>query len=761
MNLPGLTRKKTTKTRQNHSIGQIIARNTFTIFNLVNIILAVMIFAVGSYKNLLFIFIAVANTLISIVNEIRAKKIIDKMRLISEKHPTILQNGKSYEINPEDIQKGDVIILALGDQILVDSTVKEGTVEVNESFITGESDNIVKHPGDKLTSGSFVVSGTCQAVASVSVADSFITKLETTAHAIKPTKSKLFTIMNNIVKYISFALIPIGLLLLWARFRVPGTTTEVAVTSTVAALINMIPEGLILLTSSVLALATVRLGRKQVLVQDLYSIETLARVDCICLDKTGTLTTGRMKVKELIPAKGQSQKSLESTLMAILSQVPADNATSTALKAKLPQTAKFKPTEQVVEIIPFSSDRKYSGIVTRSATYLMGAMEFITQNPDFLAQERKLPNNYRIISVIKKSADKETLIGFALLEDEIRRDAHKIIDFFNENDVAVKIISGDNLSTVQNIANTVGLSNTSAVDLSTLKNINYEKLVKDYNIFTRVKPAQKKSLILALKKQGRTVAMTGDGVNDILAMKEADCSIAIGEGSDAARRSAKLVLLGSDFAAVPSIIAEGRQSINNLERSTALFLAKTVYASILAVIFVFLPMQYPFTPIEMSLLNFACIGFPGLVLSLEHNTDRIKNNFTKNILTYSFPIGLTVSFCMAALSIVSHLQGFSHPELTTISVFVTFTIDLVLIYWISKPLNKLRAGLLISIIGIMAAAFVIPLIRDFFEFIFLTPANLIVMAAIIAAGLVVFELMRRLMQKITTRIFNASPHLNL
>ena len=255
--------------------------------------------------------------------------------------------------------------------------------------------------------------------------------------------------------------------------------------------------------------------------------------------------------------------------------------------------------------------------------------------------------------------------------------------------------------------------------------------------------------------------MTGDGVNDILAMKEADVSLAIGEGSDAARRSAKLVLLDSDFAAVPSIIAEGRQSINNLERSTALFLAKTVYASILAVVFVFLPMQYPFTPIEMSLLNFACIGFPGLILALEHNTDRIKNNFTKNILTYSFPIGVTVSFCMAALSIVSHLQGFSHPELTTISVFVTFTIDLVLIYWISRPLNKLRAGLLISIIGIMAAAFAIPLIRDFFEFVFLTSSNIIVMLIIIAAGLVIFELMRRLMQKITARIFAATPHVDI
>lgn len=748
--------------KQPNSIGRIVARNTLTIFNLVNLILAVMVFIVGSYKNLLFIFIAIANTLISIINEIRAKKTIDKMRLIAEQRPAVIRNGQVRQIDQDQIVDGDLLILSLGDQIIVDSKIVEGTVEVNESFITGESNNILKHPGDKLTSGSFIVSGACKATVTAVGADNFINKLESTAHTIKTAHSKLFTIMNNIVKYISFALIPIGALLLWARFRVPDTTTEVAVTSTVAALINMIPEGLILLTSTVLALATIRLSRKKVLVQDMYSVETLARVDCICLDKTGTLTTGKMKVKSLISAKGQSEKSLETALMAILSHVPADNATSLALKTKLLKTAKIKPTEQISEIIPFSSDRKYSGVRIGGTTYLMGALEFITNNQDFLKQERELPENYRIISVVEKTANKETLLGFALLEDELRRDAPEIINYFYQNDIDIKIISGDNLTTVENIARKTGVRDIHGIDLSAAKTpIDYEKLVKTYNIFTRVKPAQKKSLITALKKQGNTVAMTGDGVNDILAMKEADVSLAIGEGSDAARRSAKLILLNSDFAAVPSIIDEGRQSINNLERSTSLFLAKTVYASILAIIFVFLPMQYPFTPIEMSLLNFACIGFPGIVLSLEHNTDRIKNNFAKNILTYSFPIGLTVSFCMASLSVVSHLQGFSHPELTTISVFVTFTIDLVLIYWISRPLNKLRSGLLLTIIGIMAAAFVIPFTRDFFEFVLLTPSNLIVMAAIIAAGLIIFEIMRHLMQRITARIFDKNPHLNL
>ncbi|MBQ2660630.1 HAD-IC family P-type ATPase [Candidatus Saccharibacteria bacterium] len=744
-----VSRKKT------NSVSKIIIRNTLTIFNIVNLILALMIISVGSYKNLLFIFIAIANTLISIINEIRAKRTIDKMRLIAEQKPTVIRDGKTIQIPPTEIVDGDLLILSLGDQVIVDAKVEEGQVEVNESFITGESDNILKHPGDKLISGSFIVSGTCKASVVAVGSENFISKLESSAHTIKTADSKLFTIMNNIVKYISFALIPIGALLLWARFRVPDSTPEVAITSTVAALINMIPEGLILLTSSVLALATIRLSRQKVLVQDLYSIETLARVDCICLDKTGTLTTGKMTVKDLIPAKGQSKNALEAAFTAILSHSTADNATSAALKQKLLKTAKNREINDNVEIIPFSSDRKYSGIKTPKSELLMGALEFMTKNPEYLKQEKSLEGDYRIISVIKKTPEKETLLGFALLEDELRKDASDIIKFFIDNNVDIKVISGDNLSTVQSIATKVGIPNPTPVDLSTLDTpINYEKLVETYNIFTRVKPAQKKSLVLALKKQGKTVAMTGDGVNDILAMKEADCSIAIGEGSDAARRSAKLVLLNSDFAAVPSVIAEGRQSINNLERSTTLFLSKTVYASILAVFFVILPLEYPFSPIEMSLLNFACIGFPGLVLALEKNTERIKNNFTKNILQYSVPIGLTVSIVMLVLATVAELKGFSRPELTTISVFVTFSIDLVLIYWISRPLNPLRTTLLASIIGIIAIAFSVPTLRRLLDFTFLSLDGIIVTIAAISAGLIIFNFLRLIARRISGKIFS-------
>ena len=784
MKLQGLTTKQVqakiaegkvnrTSEKTKNSIGKIILKNSLTIFNLVNLILAVMILAVGSYKNLLFVLIAIANTLISIINEIRAKKTVDKMRLTTEQKPTVIRNGKPIQIPGDQIVEGDLIVFSLGDQILVDCRLEEGTIEVNEAFVTGEQDNITKKKGDKLISGSFVVSGTCKATAIAVGNKSELSKIEQSAHKVKTADSQLFTLMNNIVKYISFALIPIGALVLWARFRVEGATTEIAVTSTVAALINMIPEGLVLLTSTVLALATIRLSKKKVLVQDLYSIETLARVDTIALDKTGTLTSGKMTVHDYTA----TEKSFERALASILSHQTTENATITALKQKFLKTAKFEEIGDIVDTIDFSSERKHSGIVTDSGTYLLGAIEFITDDEKIKEQVKSASEGYRTLAVVQKmtknvhsrpfatneervenesflsSSDK--LLGFIRLEDEIRPDAKQIINYFYKNDIDVKIISGDDLEAVTKIAHRVGVKRPKGINLSDIKNPDYSKLVKDYNIFTRVTPTQKKDLIKALKKQGNTVAMTGDGVNDILAMKEADCSLAIGEGSDAARRSAKLVLLNSDFGAVPSIIDEGRQSINNLERSTALFLAKTVYASILAIIFVFLPFNYPFTPIEMSLLNFACIGFPGLILALEHNTDRIKNRFTRNILTYSFPIGLTVSICMVALSVISHFEGFTHPELTTISVFVTFAIDLILIYWISKPLNPLRATLFFTIIGIMVGAFAIPFIRDFFEFVLLTPQNLIVMAIIIASGIAIFFILKYLMQKFATRLLGS------
>ena len=719
MNLTGLTEEqvqsrikqgkvnKSPKTTRN-TITKIILKNTLTIFNLVNLILALMIISVGAYKNLLFILVAVANTLISIINAIRAKKTVDKMRLLAEKRPTVIREGKQRQIDQDQIVEGDLLIFSLGDQVIVDSKIKQGQVEVNESFITGEQKSIVKSQGDQLTSGSFIVSGTCKATATAVGADNFLSKLEQNAHDIKTADSKLFTIINNIVKYISYALIPIGLLLLWSRFRVAGTTPEVAVTSTVAGLISMIPEGLVLLTSSVLALATIRLSTKKVLVQDLYSVETLARVDAIALDKTGTLTTGQMTVHDFTPL----EKSFESALKAILTHQTSENATITALKQKFLTGANTHEIKGITDIISFSSERKHSGIKTKNATYLLGAIDFITDDKSLIKQVKSASEGYRTLAVVK---DKQ-LLGYIRLEDEIRRDAKDIINYFYDNNIDVKIISGDDLDAVTKIANRVGVKDPKGFNLASEKTHNYAKLVKEYNIFTRVTPTEKKHLVSALKKQGKTVAMTGDGVNDILAMKEADCSIAIGEGSDAARRSAKLVLLNNDFASVPSIINEGRQSINNLERSATLFLSKNTYAAILAVLFILIPIEYPYAPIEMSLLNALCIGIPGLILALEPNTARIKDQFVKNIKKYSIPTGITVAVSMLILSIIATIIHLERPYLLTLSAIITFTIDMILIYRISRPLNLFRRALIIALIVIFILVLTLPFTRALFDF---------------------------------------------
>ncbi len=767
MNLDGLTSAQVaakikagkvnkTPNTSTTSVGRIILKNTLTIFNFVNLILAILIIVVGSYKNLLFILIAIANTLIGIINSLRAKHTVDKMRLLAEQQPTVIRDGKSRQIPAEDLVEGDLMILNLGDQILADSEVVQGAIEVNESLLTGEQSNIRKTPGESLISGSFITSGSCKARITKVGEDSYVNKLQKSAHEIKASDSKLFHIINSIVKYISFALIPIGVLLLISRFQVKDTTPEVAVTSTVAALISMIPEGLVLLTSSVLALATIRLARKKILVQDLYSTETLARVDCICLDKTGTLTTGDMTVKDIIPATDakpgtkahtSAQNSLENALKLILSGQEADTSTSAALRRKLLKRAKFTPKEHITEVIPFSSDRKYSGIKTNKATYLMGALEFIpggkiftnsqsikhkisdfgraeveqcdkTSNLSHCVTSGNCKNlaNYRIISVVKQTKGKSELLGYVALEDELRTDAKEIIKFFEDNDVKIDIISGDNLETVTNIAKKVGVKDLRPVDLSSIKSPDYNKLVKDYNIFTRVKPSQKKSLIKALKEQKYTVAMTGDGVNDILAMKEADCSIAIGEGSDAARRSAKLVLLNSDFSAVPAAIAEGRQSINNLERSATLFLTKTTYASILAILFAINHLDYPFTPISMTLLNVLCIGLPGLILALEPNISRVKDRFTYNIKRYSIPTGVIISAAIIILSVIAKFNSLPRSLFTTLAVILVFALDFTLLYRISRPLNKLRAALLVAVLLVFVLALTIPLSRDFFEF---------------------------------------------
>lgn len=759
------------------SAWQIIRKNVFTLFNLVNLALAAMILFVGSYKNLLFLGVAICNTLIGIINELRAKQIVDKLRLLSEKNPVILKDGHPTEVTPREVMRGDLLVLKLGDQIPFDCIIKQGSIEVNESFVTGEQDNIAKHPGDRLVSGSFVVSGSATADVVHTATDSFISELQSEASHIKTADSQLFTFMHNIIKHISYSLVPVGALLLWSRLRTEPNST-IAVTSTAAALINMIPEGLIILTSGVLALATIRLSRKKVLVQDLYATETLARVDTVCLDKTGTLTTGEFVVHDFLLPDGtpidpehptpEIEKSFLRPLAAILTSDSSNNATIKALKKTLLRKAKFKAADdfaEIIETIPFSSDRKYSGIKTRHHTYLLGAAEFLIKDPSLVDKIEEMSGDYRTLVIVRlanvlrepaeplhrafrstavrglapsargdgtdgrgpmktgsealwegvQSSNAEFL-GLIRLSDTLRPTAKTIINYFYANHINIKIISGDALSSVLTTTRQAGIRGTTGIDLSTIKTKNYAKLVKNYAIFARVTPAEKKELIKAIKKQGHTVAMTGDGVNDILAMKEADVSLAIGEGADAARRVAKFVLLNSNYDAIPDIIDEGRRSINNLERSTSLFLAKTVYASILAVLFVLIPLSYPYAPVEMSLLNFLCIGLPGTVLALEKNTSRPKDRFRYNLTHYSIPIGIIISIAMVILSLGAEIFQISRSDLVTLSFVTTFVIDLVLIYLISRPLNNLRLALIVLIIALAVVNLLFPITRTFFLF---------------------------------------------
>ena len=761
------------------SVASIIRKHTLTLFNLINLILAGLIFWVGSYKNALFFFVAIINTGIGIFNDVRAKKIVDKLSLVSAKKQTVIRDGEELKVNNEQIVLGDVVKYSLGSQVVVDSQILEGQAEVNESFITGESDNIGKNKGDKLISGSFVVAGTCYAEVVAVGADNFTSSVLKGAKTIKSAPSKLLSTLNQIIKLISIILIPIGILLLIKQFSISDDNAR-AVTSTVGTLISMIPEGLILLTSTVLALSTIRLSKRQVLVQDLYAIETLARVDTICLDKTGTITTGEMSVADTIALGKHTTDELENILSILSSNLEDNNATFQALRHKYGTKSNVKADE----LIPFSSDRKYSGVKVKNTTYLIGALEYLSKNSvsqqnkttnhsnrhvaialktkndsskhvaidpktfeTYQTQADELAHDNRVLTVLKRSSNKNDIIGFVLLKDVIRKDASAIIKFFTDNDVAAKIISGDNALTISGIATRVGFKNPQAIDLSTLKNPDFDKLVKKYNIFARVKPEQKKQLILAFQKSGHTVAMTGDGVNDVLAMKEADCSISIGEGTDAARQVSKLVLLGSNFSSIPNIIGEGRRSINNLERSATLFLGKTCYATLLAIIFIFVNFQPPFSPITMTFLNFFTIGAPAFILALETNNQRVRDHFVRNIIHYSIPTGLAVTLAIVAATVLSWLCGFSYEQTATMAVIVIFAIGLALIARISRPWNKLRIALMIGLVIIMTAAFCVPLVRNFFSITLLTEIQpILATAGLVVGALIIFFLLSRITQ---------------
>ncbi len=704
---------------RSRSLKDIARDNICTLFNFVNLVLAVLVFLTGSYKNMLFMVIIVVNVLIGIVQEVRSKRLTDKLAIVVAAHVEAVRDGVLTQIPVDDIVQGDVIRLARGAQVPADAEVIQGTCRVNESLLTGESKLVPKAAGDALMSGSFVNSGVVFARVTHVGADNYAAKITAQAKEHKAVNSEIMRSVNGIVKYVSIALFPVGALLFASQFFRQAVDWQSAILSTTSALVGMIPEGLILLTSTVLAVAVIRLSRHQVLVQQLYCIETLARVDVLCLDKTGTITTGHMKVAEVAGAPGVPNGDAEArqaaAAIALADEDPND--TADAIRSFIAgQHASDAPEVQGARSVPFSSDTKLSGVVLADGqAFAMGAVQFVLADaPEaleaILPEADRLAEKVRVLLVARVGGFNEEgriegvpePLGFVLLEDEIRSTAAQTIQYFIEQGVALKVISGDDPHTVSAIAQRVGVPDADrSIDCSTLDSSEQiAQAIAENSVFGRVRPEQKKAFVLALQEQGHTVAMTGDGVNDVLALKAADCSVAMASGSDAARNVAQLVLVDNDFASMPKVVAEGRRSINNLQRSASLFLVKTLFSMVMAVLFILLPWQYPFMPIQMTLVSAFTIGLPSFVLALEPNHDLVRGHFLKNCVVRSIPGAICVICSVLAVNAVGRLAlGLSYEQVSTLCVLLTSLIGIMLVIRLSIPYTPLRAALLVVVVG--------------------------------------------------------------
>ena len=719
------------------SYSRILYDNIFTLFNMINLVLGLLIVYTGQYKNLTFFMVAVINTLISSFQEFRSKRTIDKLSVLATTKSNVIRNGKEMQISIHDLVLDDIVKYKLGNQVSCDSIIREGTVEVDESFITGESNHIMKTNGDPLLSGSFIVSGSCIGQIISVGEENYTNKISKEAKYLKKVKSEIMHTLNKIIKFISIVIIPLGLLLFINQVKI--SSTNEAIVSTVAALIGCIPEGLVLLTSTVMAVSAVRLAHQKVLVQELYCIENLARVDVICLDKTGTLTTGDMHVSDVISLN--EKHNIKEVMNNISSFMDDSNATSRAIKEYFIGEC----TYDLVNQIPFSSDKKCSMYEFNDHVYVVGAPEFINQVSDTKEYE-KYNEDFRVLYVgiskgkIKNNTYKGSFepVGLILIEDTLRNNSKETIDYLISQDVDVKIISGDNVKTISKIAKKIGLTDVKIFDMTKVdENTNLKEIVEEYNIFGRVTPSQKKDLVIALKANGHMVAMTGDGVNDVLSLKEADCSIAMASGSDAARNVSQIVLLNSDFKSIPNIVKEGRRSINNLERSASLFLTKTLYAIIIAFIFVFIKLDYPFIPIQLTLISVLTIGIPSFILALEPNHNRVHGKFIINVISKSIPAALTIVANIISVIIIAKIYNLTANYTSTMSVILVAFTGFMLLFRVCKPFNDLRFGMYVALV----LSFFVGAIgfSKLFELILLTPFQFIFIAIACIIDIIIFK----------------------
>ena len=711
---------------------EIVISNVFTYFNLIFLVITILLIMVGSFRNLTFLPIIIGNTVIGIVQEIRAKKTLEKMSLLNAPHADVIRNGSVKQISTDELVKDDVILLTAGKQICADAVVISGNIQVNESLLTGEADEVEKTEGSTLMSGSFVVSGECYARLEKVGNESYISKLSLEAKSMGgKEQSEMIRSINLIVKWVGIVIIPIGLILFWQSHFVNGESITKSVTSTVAAIIGMIPEGLYLLTTVALALSTMKLARKKVLLHDMKSIETLARVDVLCVDKTGTITEPDMKLKEIFLCKNsgadgtQTALTLDELKSLILDYANAsvdNNATMLALKAYAADALTNNTSalhRTAVSQQAFSSSLKYGSVTFSDGTYLLGAPEFIMHEDFARIEEEIIPyadKGDRVLLFARYNGENVengingsvTPLGFVALANPIRENAVKTFEYFKSQGVAIKVISGDNPRTVSRIAIQAGIESAeSFVDAATLDTEDkIADAVNKYTVFGRVTPKQKKQLVKALQAKGHTVAMTGDGVNDILAMKDADCSVAMASGSEAAAQAAQVVLLDSDFAHMPDVVYEGRRVVNNIQRSASLFLVKNIFSLLLSLFSVILMVTYPLEPAQVSLISMFTIGVPGFLLALEQNKDRIKGHFITNVMLKALPGGLTDVIAVGALVVCGEVFCISDASIGTIATLVLSVVGFMILFKISEPLNGMKYAVIIgNIAGLVFSGF--------------------------------------------------------
>lgn len=703
------------------SVKNIILSNILTYFNLIFLIIAILLIYVGSYRNLTFLPVIIGNIVIGIVQELRAKQILDKMNLINAPHSIVFRNGVQKQILSQQLVKDDIVLLSAGNQICADAIVIEGNIQVNEALLTGEADEIEKISGSSLLSGSFVVSGQCFAKLEHVGNDSYITKLTAEAKAMgSGEQSEMIRSINQLVKWIGIGIIPIGILLFFQGYYLNHETMQKSIVSMVAAIIGMIPEGLYLLTTIALALSTMRLAKKQVILHDMKSIEALARVDVLCVDKTGTITETGMEVLEVIPSKINSQmiktkEELELLLTDYAMSIPDDNATMHAIREYVSSFNNNSKKRDTIEVIPFSSTTKYSGISFSDGSFLLGAPEFVMREEyPFVLPEISsyIKNGHRVLllgkyegSSLKDGLTEQVVpLGYIILTNPIRENARETFSYFKEQGVCVKVISGDNPETVSEVAKRAGIEHADQfIDAGTLDtDSKLTSALEEYTVFGRVTPKQKQKLVQALQKAGHTVAMTGDGVNDILAMKDADCSVAMASGSEAAAQAAQVVLLDSDFAHMPNVVIEGRRVVNNVQRSAVLFLVKNIFSILLALFSLVISFTYPLEPSQISLISMFTIGFPGFLLALEPNKNRIKGHFLKNVLIKALPAGLTDVLAVGALVVCGEVFSLPKNDIATASTMLLSAVGFMILTKISAPLNPLKNGIIIfNILGLV------------------------------------------------------------